>query len=40
MSNIKEKSGVWFVYDGDCPIYTRAAEALCVKHEFGSLYCA
>ncbi|MDN4501254.1 DUF4166 domain-containing protein [Alteromonadaceae bacterium BrNp21-10] len=37
MSDLKEKSGVWFVYDGDCPICTRAAEALHIKQEFGSL---
>jgi len=37
MSTLKEKSGVWFVYDGDCPICTRAAEALRIKHEFGAL---
>lgn len=37
MSDLKEKSSVWFVYDGDCPICTRAAEALRIKQEFGSL---
>ena len=37
MSSLKEKPGVWFVYDGDCPICTRAAEALRIKQEFGSL---
>jgi len=37
MSALKEKDGVWFVYDGDCPICTHAAEALRIKQEFGSL---
>ncbi|MGH1377733.1 MAG: DUF4166 domain-containing protein [Alphaproteobacteria bacterium] len=37
MSDIKEKSGVWFVYDGDCPVCSRAAEALHIKQELGSL---
>ena len=37
MSALEEKSGVCFVYDGDCPICTRAAEALRIKQAFGSL---
>lgn len=37
MSDLKQTNGVWFVYDGDCPICTRAAEALRIKQEFGSL---
>ncbi len=37
MNTLKEKSGVWFVYDGDCPVCTRVAEALRIKQEFGSL---
>ncbi len=37
MSTLKEKHGVWLVYDGDCPICTRAADALRIKQEFGSL---
>lgn len=37
MKALSEKSGVWFVYDGDCPICTYAAEALRIKQEFGSL---
>lgn len=28
---------MWFVYDGDCPICTHAAEALRIIQEFGSL---
>ena len=30
--------GVWFVYDGDCPICTRAALALRIKQRFGELH--
>lgn len=37
MSALKDKSGVWFIYDGDCPICTHAADALRIKEEFGSL---
>lgn len=37
MSDLKEKSGVWFIYDGDCPICTHTAEALHIKKKFGSL---
>lgn len=37
MTKLKEKSGVWFVYDGDCPICNYAANALRIKEEFGSL---
>ena len=37
MSTLMEKDSVWFVYDGDCPICTHAAEALLIKQEFGSL---
>lgn len=37
MSTFKEKDGVWFVYDGDCPICTHAANALRIKQEFITL---
>ena len=37
MNTLKEKSGVWFVYDGDCPVCTYAANALRIKQEYGSL---
>ncbi len=37
MSNMEQKSGVWFVYDGDCPICNYAAEALRIKEEFGAI---
>jgi len=38
MSALEEKSGVWFVYDGDCQICTLATEALRIKQQFGSLH--
>lgn len=38
MSALQDKTGVWFVYDGDCPICSHAAEALCIKQEFGELF--
>lgn len=34
----QNKEGIWFVYDGDCPVCTMAAEVLCIKAEFGSLH--
>ena len=34
---LASKQGIWFVYDGDCPICTQAAEALRIKQAFGSL---
>lgn len=37
MNDLKEKLGVWFIYDGDCPICTHAAEALRIKEKYGSL---
>lgn len=37
MSALDDKSGIWFVYDGDCPVCTRAAEALRIKQEYGTL---
>jgi predicted DCC family thiol-disulfide oxidoreductase YuxK len=38
MNTLKEKTGVWFVYDGECPICTHAAEALCIKQHYGTLH--
>jgi predicted DCC family thiol-disulfide oxidoreductase YuxK len=38
MNILKEKTGVWFVYDGECPICTRAAEALRIKQRYGTLH--
>ena len=37
MNFLTDYSGVWFVYDGACPVCTYAAEALRIKKEFGSL---
>lgn len=37
MTAVSEKSGVWFVYDGDCPICTHAAQAIRIKQVFGEL---
>ena len=38
MNALIEKQGIWFVYDGECPICTQAAIALRVKKDYGSLY--
>lgn len=32
------RTGVWFVYDGDCPICSMAASALRIRQEYGSLH--
>jgi predicted DCC family thiol-disulfide oxidoreductase YuxK len=32
------RDGVWFVYDGDCPICTHAAQALRIREIHGSLH--
>jgi predicted DCC family thiol-disulfide oxidoreductase YuxK len=32
------EDGVWFVYDGDCPICTMAAGALQIRQRFGTLH--
>ena len=32
------RDGVWFVYDGDCPVCTFAAQALKIKEIYGSLH--
>ncbi|UTW56479.1 DCC1-like thiol-disulfide oxidoreductase family protein [Kordiimonas sp. SCSIO 12610] len=31
------QNGIWFVYDGDCPICRMAAHALKIKEEYGAL---
>ena len=36
MTNID--NGVWFVYDGECPICGYAAQALRIKQQFGTLH--
>jgi predicted DCC family thiol-disulfide oxidoreductase YuxK len=33
-----KKAGVWFVYDGACPICTQASRALRIRERFGSLH--
>jgi len=38
MNALQEKPGVWFVYDGECPICTHAAEALRIKQDYGALH--
>lgn len=38
MNALQEKTGVWFVYDGECPICTHAAEALRIKQDYGALH--
>ncbi len=38
MSNLAEKKGVWFVYDGDCPMCNTAAHAFRIRQEHGSLH--
>ena len=38
MSDLNNKNGVWFIYDGECPICTHAAEALRIKQEYGALF--
>ncbi len=31
-------NGIWFVYDGDCPLCSYAAQALEIKQEYGELH--
>lgn len=38
MNNLSEKQGVWFVYDGECPMCSMAAQALRIKKEHGSIH--
>lgn len=38
MTNINKKYGVWFVYDGECPICMHAAQALRIKSDYGELF--
>jgi len=37
MINDNELDGIWFVYDGECPLCTSAALALKIKKEYGTL---
>ena len=38
LESIKNLEGVWFVYDGACPVCTKAALALRIKERFGQLH--
>ncbi|MGB1800165.1 MAG: DUF4166 domain-containing protein [Gammaproteobacteria bacterium] len=38
MNDIGLKEGVWFIYDGECPICTHAAHALRIKEEYGVIH--
>ncbi|MBN8520657.1 MAG: DUF4166 domain-containing protein [Alphaproteobacteria bacterium] len=38
MSDLAEKGGVWFVYDGECPMCTSAAHALRIKKDYGTIH--
>lgn len=38
MNDLKTKTGVWFVYDGGCPICDYAAHALRIKEAHGQLH--
>lgn len=38
MNNPAEKEGVWFVYDGECPMCTSAAHALRIKKDYGAIH--
>ena len=37
MSDFQSEGGVWFVYDGDCPVCKLAAEALRIQKRAGPL---
>lgn len=38
MTELNNLDGVWFVYDGDCPICEHAAKALRIKQSLGDLH--
>lgn len=38
MSDLNITDGVWFVYDGECPLCKTAAHALRIRKKFGSLH--
>ena len=38
MSNLTKEPGIWFVYDGECPLCTKAAMALRIKQKYGTLH--
>ena len=35
--NVKAREGVWFIYDGDCPICSMAAHALRIREQLGPI---
>ncbi|MBL4891061.1 MAG: DUF4166 domain-containing protein [Rhizobiaceae bacterium] len=35
---LDEKTGAWFVYDGECPLCNSAAHAFRIKKEYGSIH--
>ena len=37
MNALIEKHGIWFIYDGECPLCKSAALALRIKEEYGTL---
>lgn len=38
MTTLSEMDGVWFIYDGECPICNYAAEALRIQQDYGTLH--
>lgn len=38
MNSLAQKQGVWFVYDGDCPMCNMAAHAFRIRQEHGALH--
>lgn len=38
MSHLSKEIGIWFVYDGECPLCTKAATALRIKQQYGILH--
>lgn len=38
MNSVTEKEGIWFVYDGECPMCTSAAHAIRIKQDYGYLH--
>ena len=37
MNTLESKTGVWFIYDGDCPICAHAAQAFRIKEKLGAI---
>lgn len=35
---MKNEAGIWFIYDGECPICNYAVHALRIKREYGELH--